>query len=71
MLAIPHYVVLTILGILALIAAAIGWIMVIITARYPRAIFDFLVGVGRYATRVQGYTTLLVTDRYPPFRLDP
>ena len=71
LLAIPHYVVLTILGILALIAAALGWIMVIITARYPRALFDFLVGVGRYATRVQGYTTLLVTDRYPPFRLDP
>ncbi len=71
LLAIPHYVVLTILGILALIAAALGWIMVIITASYPRALFDFLVGVGRYATRVQGYTTLLVTDRYPPFRLDP
>ena len=71
LLAIPHYVVLTILGILALIAAALGWIMVIITARYPRALFDFLVGVGRYATRVQAYTTILVTDRYPPFRLDP
>ena len=71
LLAIPHYVVLTILGILALIAAALAWIMVIITARYPRALFDFLVGVGRYAIRVQGYTTVLVTDRYPPFRLDP
>ena len=71
LLAIPHYVVLTILGILALIAAALGWLMVIITARYPRALFDFMVGVGRYSTRVQGYALILVTDRYPPFRLDP
>ena len=71
LLAIPHYVVLTILGILALIAAALGWIMVIITASYPRALFDFLVGVGRYSARVQGYALILVTDRYPPFRLDP
>ena len=71
LLAIPHYIVLTVLGFLALIAAVLGWIMVVITARYPRALFDFMVGVGRYATRVQAYTTILATDRYPPFRLDP
>ena len=71
LLAIPHFIVLTVLGILALIAGALGWIMVVITARYPRALFDFMVGVGRYSTRVQGYAIILVTDRYPPFRLDP
>ena len=71
LLAFPHYVVLIILSILGLIAVILGWIMVIITAQYPRALFDFLVGVLRYATRVQGYAFLLVTDRYPPFRLDP
>ena len=71
LLAIPHYVVLTVLGFLAVIAGALGWLMVVITARYPRALFDFMVGVGRYSIRVQAYTTILVTDRYPPFRLDP
>ena len=71
LLAFPHYVVLIILSILGLVAVVLGWIMVIITAQYPRALFDFLVGVLRYAARVQGYAFLLVTDRYPPFRLDP
>ena len=71
LLAIPHYLVLTVLNVLALIAGALGWLMVVITAQYPRALFDFMIGVGRYATRVQAYTTILVTDRYPPFRLDP
>ena len=71
LLAIPHYLVLTVLNFLALVAGALGWLMVIITARYPRGLFDFMVGVGRYATRVQAYTTILVTDRYPPFRLAP
>ena len=71
LLAIPHYIVLAILSILGLVAVILGWIMVIITTQYPRALFDFLVGVIRYGTRVQGYAFLLVTDRYPPFRLDP
>ena len=71
LLAIPHYVVLIILSILAVVAVVIGWIMVIITAQYPRALFDFVVGVIRYGARVEGYAFLLVTDRYPPFRIDP
>ena len=62
---------LIILSILALVAVVIGWIMVIITAQYPRALFDFVVGVIRYGARVEGYAFLLVTDRYPPFRIDP
>lgn len=70
-LAIPHYIVLVILGILAFVAVVLGWIMVVITAEYPRALFDFIVGVMRYEARVTGYAFLLVTDRYPPFRLDP
>ena len=71
LLAIPHYVVLIILSILTVIAVVLGWIMVVITAQYPRALFDFIVGVMRYEARVSGYAFLLVTDRYPPFRLDP
>ncbi len=70
-LAIPHYIVLAILAILAFIAVILGWIMVVITAQHPRALFDFIVGVIRYGARVQAYAFMLTTDRYPPFRLDP
>ena len=71
LLAIPHYVVLIVLAILAVVAAVIGWIMVVITASYPRVLFDFQVGVLRYEARVTGYAFLLVTDRYPPFSINP
>ncbi len=37
----------------------------------PLVLFDYLVGVGRWHNRVEGYALLLVTDRYPPFRLAP
>ncbi len=71
LLAIPHYIVLAILSIFALIAVVLGWIMVVITARYPRALFDFVVGVIRYGARVQAYAYMLTTDRYPPFSINP
>ena len=71
LLAIPHYIVLAILSIFALIAVVLGWMMVVITARYPRALFDFVVGVIRYGARVQAYAYMLTTDRYPPFSINP
>ena len=71
LLAIPHYVVLVFLYIGALIAIAIAWFAILFTGRYPRGLFDYLVGVGRWHNRVVGYAFLLVTDRYPPFRLAP
>jgi Domain of unknown function (DUF4389) len=66
-LAIPHVIVLVILLIVAIFAVAIAWFAILFTGRYPRALFDFVVGVSRWALRVQAYAILLVTDRYPPF----
>jgi len=68
-LAIPHYIVLVVLVFLALIAILVAWIVILFTGRYPRPLFDFVVGVGRWSLRVGAYAFLLVTDRYPPFSL--
>jgi Domain of unknown function (DUF4389) len=68
-LAIPHYVVLAFLFIAAIVCVIIAWFAILFTGRYPRGLFDFLVGVGRWANRVTAYAFLLVTDEYPPFRL--
>jgi hypothetical protein len=69
LLAIPHYVVLAILGTAAFFVVVIAWFAILVTGQYPRSLFDFVVGVGRWALRVQAYVGLLVTDRYPPFSL--
>ena len=69
LLAIPHYIVLFFLGIGAVVAIIIAWFAILFTGRYPRALFDYVVGVGRWGLRVQAYVSLLVTDRYPPFSL--
>jgi hypothetical protein len=71
LLAIPHYIVLWLLSIGAVIAVIVAWFAILITGRFPRGIFDYLVGVGRWYNRVIGYAFILVTDRYPPFRLSP
>ncbi|HSK91907.1 MAG TPA: DUF4389 domain-containing protein [Euzebyales bacterium] len=69
LLAIPHYIVLVFLAFGALVAFIIAWFAILFTGRYPRALFDYVVGVGRWGLRVQAYAFLLVTDRYPPFSL--
>jgi hypothetical protein len=69
LLAIPHYIVLFFLGLAAIVAIVIAWFAILITGRYPRGLFDFVLGVGRWALRVQAYAVFLITDRYPPFRL--
>jgi len=68
-LAIPHFVVLLFLGIASVFAVIFAWFAILLTGRYPRGIFDFVEGVMRWGLRVQAYALLLVTDRYPPFRL--
>jgi Domain of unknown function (DUF4389) len=68
-LAIPHYVVLLFLDIGVIFAVIGAWFAILFTGRYPRGIFDFVVGVMRWSNRVWAYAFVLVTDRYPPFRL--
>ena len=69
LLAIPHYIVLGILIIIALIAIIVAWFAILFTGHYPRGLFDFVVGVGRWGYRVQAYAFLLSTDRCPPFSM--
>jgi Domain of unknown function (DUF4389) len=71
LLAIPHYVVLLFLYIAAVFVVIAAWFAILVTGRFPRGMFDFLVGVGRWTNRVIAYAHALVTDRYPPFRLAP
>lgn len=68
-LAIPHYVVLAVLVAVAILAVVVAWFAILFTGRYPRGLFEYVVGVGRWILRVQAYAFLLVTDVYPPFRL--
>jgi Domain of unknown function (DUF4389) len=70
-LAIPHYVVLIFLFLAAIISVIIAWFAILFTGRYPRGLFDFLVGVGRWHNRVMGYAFIMATDRYPPFSFAP
>ncbi len=68
-LALPHYIVLFFLYIGALVAVVIAWFAILFTGRYPRGLFNYVVGVYRWHLRVAAYAFLLTTDRYPPFRL--
>ena len=71
LLAIPHYIVLVFLWLAALVSVVIAWFAILFTGRYPRGLFDFVLGVFRWTNRVVGYALILVTDEYPPFRLSP
>jgi hypothetical protein len=70
-LAIPHYIVLFFLYIGAFFVVVISWFAILFTGRMPRWAFDYLLGVGRWHLRVAAYAFILITDRYPPFSLDP
>jgi hypothetical protein len=69
LLAIPHFIVLFFLAIAAVVAVIIAWFAILFTGRYPRGLFDFVVGVMRWSNRVTGYALVLATDEYPPFSL--
>jgi hypothetical protein len=71
LLAIPHWILLGFLYVAAFVCIVIAWFAILFTGRYPRGLFDFVVGVGRWTLRVSAYAILLTTDRYPPFSLSP
>ena len=71
-MAIPHFIILFFLSIGAIFAVVVAWFAILFTGRYPRGLFDFVLGVMRWWNRVIAYAFVLVTDEYPPpppFRL--
>ena len=68
-LAIPHYIVLLFLWLAVIFVTFVAWFAILFTGKYPRGMFDFVVGVGRWSLRVDAYAFLLLTDDYPPFSL--
>ena len=69
LLAIPHYIVLFFLVIAAFFVVIVAWFAILFTGRYPKGMFEFVVGVMRWSLRVSAYVALLTTDEYPPFTL--
>jgi hypothetical protein len=69
LLTIPHFIVVFCLSIGALFAVVVARLVILLTGRYPRGLFDYVVGVGRWGLKVQAYAILTVTDRYPPLSL--
>ena len=53
----------------AILAVVVAWFAILITGRYPKPLFDYVVGVGRWTLRVARTRSCWCTDRYPPFSL--
>ena len=72
LLGIPHYIILFFLVIAAVVSWVISLFAILFTGKYPKSLFDFIVGVMRWGWRVGFYSYMaLGTDKYPPFSLDP
>ena len=68
-LAIPHYIFGAIYLVISLVVTVIAWVQTSITGKYPEWAGEIVLGTIAYWNRVQGYMLLLVTDKYPTFRL--
>ena len=68
LLAIPHIIILGLLGLVGFVVYVIAWFAILFTGRFPRSMFDFLVGIGRWYLRVYAYIWLM-RDEYPPFSM--
>ncbi len=69
LLLIPHFIVLSILGFVSWFTLLAAWVVIIVTGKQPRGIFDFHLGILRWSSRVNGYGGHL-TDQYPGFTMD-
>ena len=69
LLVLPHYIVTNWLVVLQTIAVFIAWLAILFSGEYPRLLFTFMLNVERWNLRIEAYAFLLITDRYPPFRL--
>lgn len=69
LLVIPHLIVLAFVGLAAYVVLVIAFFAILFTGRYPRGMFDFVVGTARWYFRTQAYAFWFMTDRYPPFSL--
>lgn len=65
---IPHLILVYFLGIAAIVAVWFGYWVVLFTGKYPCSLFDFVVGVVRWQSRINTWLYGL-TDKYPPFSL--
>lgn len=65
---IPHIVIVYVLSLVVSLVFIVGQIVVLITGRYPRPLFDFVVGFYRWQMRINAFMIGL-TDKYPPFAL--
>ena len=70
LMAIPQFIVLYFLMIAAGVVVFIAWWAILFTGKYPKGMYDFSVGIQRWSTRVSSYVYLL-TDKYPPYSMDP
>lgn len=68
LLALPHWIILGVLGVAAEVVTVIAWFAILFTGRYPQGLFDFVVGVYRWSYNASVYL-LLMRDDYPPFSM--
>lgn len=68
---IPHWIILYVYGILVVVAVFFAWWAILFTQRYPKGLFDFVVGYTRWVERVNAYLVYLMTDKLPPYSNRP